>query len=548
VGASRRSIGRYEIMREIGRGGMATVYVARQADLDRRVALKELRALGTPDPSLARRFLREARLAGSLSHPNIVTVHEHFEHSGVPYIAMEYLAPGSLRPYIGRLTLPQIAGVLEGLLAGLAHAERHEVVHRDIKPENLLVTLDGGIKIADFGIAKATGALETSSMLTAIGSTVGTPNYIAPEQAMAGHLGPWTDLYAVGITSFELLVGRTPFGDTAEPLGIVLRQVNEPLPRVSDLVPTVDPRISDWVGWLGAKTPSERPQSAAEAWDALDDILLGLLGPRWRRGSALPTAVGERTVPVGVPPIDVLAVAEGAAVAATQAPAWMGLTTRPVQEPLLFQTAPALPQQEQRTRPIDKTGHSRRVPTALKVASVLATFAVVAATVHAHHGSTIAPADGISTVAVSSSRPTAGSSTGPTASSAVPGGASLAERAGPARQLAATYDSAASRITKAAPGGALSTADAALVSALRATANSYQAAADAATRGDLATYTAALTSAASGRQEVTRLLDGTQGLPGPSTVPTPADPTTQTTRSCAGDSTSDDPSDDACGD
>ena len=130
----------------------------------------------------------------------------------------------------------------------------------------------------------------------------------------------------------------------------------------------------------------------------------------------------------------------------------------------------------------------------------------------------------------------------------MPGGASLAEQAGPARQLAATYDSAASRITEGSRGGALTTADTALVSALRATANSYQAAADAATRGDLATYTAALTAAATGRQEVTRLLDGSQGPPGPSTFPTPADATTQTTRSCAGDSTSDDPSDDACGD
>src|SRR3954468_18849324 len=196
-----RRAGRYEILRQVGHGGMAVVYLARQTDLDRFVALKELRLLLAPDPTLAQRFLREARLAGSLSHPNIVTVHEHFEHDGVPYIAMEYLAPGSLRPYIGRLTPPQIAGVLEGLLAGLTHAERHEVVHRDIKPENLLVTLDGGIKIADFGIAKATGGLETRSMLTAIGTTVGTPNYIAPEQAMAGHLGPWTDLYAVGVTA-----------------------------------------------------------------------------------------------------------------------------------------------------------------------------------------------------------------------------------------------------------------------------------------------------------------------------------------------------------
>jgi hypothetical protein len=511
---------------------MATVYVARQVDLDRRVALKELRALGMLDPTSAQRFLREARLAGSLSHPNIVTVHEYFEHDGVPYIAMEYLAPGSLRPYIGRLTPSQIAGVLEGLLAGLAHAERHGVVHRDIKPENLLVTLDGGIKIADFGIAKATGALETRSMLTAIGTTVGTPNYIAPEQAMAGHLGPWTDLYAVGVTAFELLVGRTPFGDTEEPLGIVLRQINDPLPRVTDLVPTVDPRISDWVGWLGAKSPADRPQSAAQAWDALEEDLLRVLGPRGRREAPLPTTM-EDPARVGRPPLGFLGagaagaavttVPAAAAIAPTLAPAWSGPT-----EPAAVARRP------------------RRIPTALKVASVLAILVAVGATmVNAHQRSTLAPADVGSTLTASSPAATEGSSTATTTSPAGAAGASLAEQAGPARQLASTYDAAASRITKRSRGDALSPADAALVGALRATATSYRAAAAAATRGDLAAYTAALTFAAAGRQQVSKLLDVAQGPSGPSAVPAPTPKPTAS--SCAGDSTSDDPSDDACG-
>jgi tRNA A-37 threonylcarbamoyl transferase component Bud32 len=558
VRASTRTIGRYEVLREIGRGGMATVYVARQVDLDRRVALKELRALGMLDPTSARRFLREARLAGSLSHPNIVTVHEHFEHDGVPYIAMEYLAPGSLRPYIGRLTPSQIAGVLEGLLAGLAHAERHEVVHRDIKPENLLVTLDGGIKIADFGIAKATGALEARSMLTAIGTTVGTPNYIAPEQAMAGHLGPWTDLYAVGVTAFELLVGRTPFGDTEEPLGIVLRQINEPLPRVSDLVPNLDPRISDWVGWLGAKSPADRPQSAAQAWDALDEVLLTILGPRWRREGPLPTAMGERAAPDGRPPLGFLAAGAagaavaagpaGAAIAPTLAPAWSGPTERRVGERLLAPTTAPLSHPEQRIPPAAGTRRSRRIPTALKVASILAIlFAVGAAMLNPRHGSTLAPAGEGSTLTGSTPAATESTATGPATPPPGAAGASLAEQVEPARQLASTYDDAATRITKRSPGGALSPADAALVGALRATATSYRAAAAAATRGDLAAYTAALTSAAAGRREVSGLLDGAQGPSGPSAVPAPTPTAKPTTSSCAGDSTSDDPSDDACG-
>src|ERR687887_251183 len=150
-----RTVGRYEILREIGRGGMAAVYLARQIDLDRQVALKELGAFHAADPAFAERFLRESRVAGSLSHPNIVTVHDYFEHEGTPYISMEYIERGSLRPWVSRLSLPQMAGVLEGLLAGLTHAESRGIVHRDLKPENLMVTSQGAIKIADFGIAKA---------------------------------------------------------------------------------------------------------------------------------------------------------------------------------------------------------------------------------------------------------------------------------------------------------------------------------------------------------------------------------------------------------
>src|SRR4051794_30790155 len=138
-----RTVGRYGIVREIGRGGMGVVYLARQTDLDRLVALKEMGAFHAADPSLARRFVRESRLAGSLSHPNVVTVLDFFEHDGAPYIAMEYVERGSLRPYIGHLELAQIGGVLEGVLAGLAAAEERGIVHRDLKPENLMVTADG---------------------------------------------------------------------------------------------------------------------------------------------------------------------------------------------------------------------------------------------------------------------------------------------------------------------------------------------------------------------------------------------------------------------
>src|SRR6187551_3445503 len=206
-----KSVGRYEILREVGRGGMAMVYLARQTDLDRFVALKELGAFHASDPSFAQRFLRESRVAGSLSHPNVVAVLDYFEHDGTPYIAMEYVRGGSLRQYVGRLTLAQIGVVLEDVLAALAHAERLGIVHRDLKPENLLVTADGRVKIADFGIARALDRARGATRLTATGTTIGTPDYIAPEQAMGDATGPWSDLYSLGCIAFELLTGHAPF-------------------------------------------------------------------------------------------------------------------------------------------------------------------------------------------------------------------------------------------------------------------------------------------------------------------------------------------------
>jgi serine/threonine protein kinase len=282
-----KTVGRYEILREVGRGGMAMVYLARQTDLDRFVALKELGAFHASDPSFAQRFLRESRVAGSLSHPNIVTVHDYFDHDGTPYIAMEYVERGSLRPYVGKLTLAQIGGVLEGLLAGLTHAESHGIVHRDLKPENLMVTADGRVKIADFGIAKATTKMQTGAFLTATGTTVGTPTYMAPEQAMAQDIGPWTDLYSVGCMAFELFTGNVPFHDSDAPMAILLRHVNEPIAPVKSIVPEVDQRISDWIEALLVKEPEKRTQNAQDAWDEFEEVLLHLLGPRWRREARL---------------------------------------------------------------------------------------------------------------------------------------------------------------------------------------------------------------------------------------------------------------------
>jgi serine/threonine protein kinase len=288
-------VGPYEIVREIGRGGMAVVYLARQPALGRSVALKELAPFQVRDESLARRFLREARVAGSLSHPNIVTVYDFIEQDGVPYIAMEYVELGSLRPWVGRMSLAQTAGALEGLLAALSHAESMRIVHRDIKPENLLVSTAGAVKIADFGIAKAYQQVATEEMLTPAGATVGTPAYMAPEQAMGQELGPWTDLYQTGVVAYELLAGRVPFASEGGPMALMMQHINDPVPPLPD---ETDPALGRWVARMLAKDPTARPLGASAAWNQLEEIVVALLGPLWRRDARL----GEPDPTVEHPP------------------------------------------------------------------------------------------------------------------------------------------------------------------------------------------------------------------------------------------------------
>jgi tRNA A-37 threonylcarbamoyl transferase component Bud32 len=289
-----KRVGRYDLIEVIGRGGAAVVYLAHQRDLQRHVALKELAPYQAADSTFAGRFVEESRLAGSMSHANVVTVHDYFEDGGVPYIAMEYLPHGSLRQYIGRLSTAQIAGVLEGVLAGLSHGEQHGIVHRDLKPENLLVAADGRVKIADFGVARAYNQAVTRAVVTVAGTTIGTPTYMSPEQAMGTTLTPATDLYSLGIVAWELLTGQVPFEETDTPVAVLYRHVHEPVPSVRTVAPDVDPDIADWLARMLEKRPEDRYQSADDAWVDLEDIVLELLGPRWRREARLVVDQGTR--------------------------------------------------------------------------------------------------------------------------------------------------------------------------------------------------------------------------------------------------------------
>jgi serine/threonine protein kinase len=265
---------------------MGRVFRARQTDLDRIVALKGLQAVAAND-EFAARFARESRLAGARSHPNIVTVFEYLEHDGTPYIAMEYVARGSLRPWLGHLSIAQLAGVLEGLLEALSAVAPLGIVHRDIKPENVLVTDEGRVKITDFGIAKATERERFTELQTRTSVTMGTPAYMAPEQADTGLVDARADLYSVGILAYEQLVGHVPFHETKGAVAMLMRHIKEPVPSVLDSIPELDPTLAAWIARLVERDPAARPATARDAWDELEEIVLNLLGARWRRESRL---------------------------------------------------------------------------------------------------------------------------------------------------------------------------------------------------------------------------------------------------------------------
>ena len=269
------------------------MHLARQPALDREVALKELHSAHVRDAAFAHRFLNESRVAGALNHPSVVSVIEYFEHEGVPFIAMEYLERGSLRPLVGQLTLAQVAGVLDSVLGGLAEAAAQGIVHRDLKPENVLVTADGHAKVADFGIAKAIGQVCMTDFRTATGQIVGTPAYMAPEQISGGEITPQVDLYATGLIAYELLAGRHPFDGTDAPMALLMRHVNDDPPPLASVRPDLPPGVVAWVHAMLAKDPAARPAGAAHAWDRLEGVVSDALGPRWRR-AALLTELGRR--------------------------------------------------------------------------------------------------------------------------------------------------------------------------------------------------------------------------------------------------------------
>jgi serine/threonine protein kinase len=253
--------GRYRIEDVLGRGGMASVYLARDGELERPVAIKVLAEHLADTPDFHDRFLREARLAAQLSHPNIVQVFDVGEDNGRPFIVMECVEGATLADEMkerGKLEPAEVVDLALQICGGLEHAHAAGLVHRDIKPQNLLLRADGTVKIADFGIARAA----ETTRLTQIGSVLGTAAYLSPEQALGEDVTAAADIYSLGCVLYELLTGRTPYLFETLP-ELVVKHREESIAPVREVRPDVPERLEAAVMHALARNPDYRPDSAA---------------------------------------------------------------------------------------------------------------------------------------------------------------------------------------------------------------------------------------------------------------------------------------------
>ena len=264
---------RYEIIRSIGEGGMANVYLGYDTILDRNVAIKVLRGDLSNDEKFVRRFQREALSASSLAHPNIVEMYDVGEDNGLYYIVMEYIEGKTLKQLLkkrGTLTLSEAIDIMLQLTDGMAHAHDSYIIHRDLKPQNIMIKDDGQIKITDFGIAMALN----STQLTQTNSVMGSVHYLPPEQASGKGCTIKSDIYSMGIIFYELLSGSLPFrGDNA--VEIALKHMRDPLPSLREDNPAIPQSIENIIRKATAKNPKNRYEDARSMHEdlltALDD-------------------------------------------------------------------------------------------------------------------------------------------------------------------------------------------------------------------------------------------------------------------------------------
>ncbi|MQA96703.1 MAG: Stk1 family PASTA domain-containing Ser/Thr kinase [Streptosporangiales bacterium] len=284
--------GRYRVESRIARGGMASVYLGHDLRLDRQVALKIMHVSLADDEDFVARFIGEAKTVARLSHPNVVQVYDQGADSGYVYLAMEYVPGRTLRDLLneqGRLAPAQALELMVPVLAALGAAHRAGLVHRDVKPENVLLSGDGRIKVADFGLARMMEG--TANNLTKTGVMIGTVGYLAPEQVAQGTADARSDVYAAGIMLFELLTGVQPHtGET--PLAVAYKHVNEVVPPPSTVVPGIPAPLDTLVQLVTAHDPGRRPADAGAFLRAVFDVQRG----------GLPTEVALAATPAAADP------------------------------------------------------------------------------------------------------------------------------------------------------------------------------------------------------------------------------------------------------
>jgi tetratricopeptide (TPR) repeat protein len=288
------TIGPYRILEPLGQGGMATVYKAYHAALDRYVAIKVLHPAFKEDPNFLARFHREARIVAKLDHPNIVPIYDFAEHQGTPYLVMRYIEGKTLKTLLreGPLPVPQVIAIIRPVAEGLAYAHAQGVLHRDLKPSNIIIAHDGHVYITDFGLARMAQAGESTLSQDML---IGTPQYISPEQARGVPASERSDIYSLGVVLFELLTGRVPFSaDT--PYAIIHDHIFTPLPLPTSINPNLSPAIERVLLKALAKEADARFASPIELLNALEQAA------QTNVSAPMPTATPSPTpAPVSAP-------------------------------------------------------------------------------------------------------------------------------------------------------------------------------------------------------------------------------------------------------
>ncbi len=288
-----KTLGQYEILEEIGRGGMATVYRAKQQSMNRTVAVKVLPRHLLHDPSFYERFEREVDVIAHLEHPHILPIYDYGQSEGIPYIAMRFLGGGSMESMVrrGPPKLETIETPLNQIAQALDYAHLQGIIHRDLKPGNIMLDESGNAYLSDFGIARVLGSDLTGSMI------IGTPAYMSPEQANGLPIDGRSDIYSLGIVLFELITGSEPYS-AETPMAVLLKHINEPVPPISDYRDDVPPAVEAVIEKATAKDPDYRFSSAGDMANAFERALRGEMPPlETRAGVATKAAASSPAAP-----------------------------------------------------------------------------------------------------------------------------------------------------------------------------------------------------------------------------------------------------------